>query len=73
MAAQLFTILYMLFLQSYSGSLLVQLAYWLLEHHLLEQFDQLFDSFGAHSHYRPLSAARRQLQRRRVFGEGGEP
>ncbi|KAL3089494.1 hypothetical protein niasHS_006878 [Heterodera schachtii] len=74
MTAQLFVILYMLLLQSYSGSLLVQLAYWLLENHLLEQFDQLMDSIGGgtpHSHsYRPMSAAQRQMQRRRMFGEG---
>ncbi|KAL3115937.1 hypothetical protein niasHT_007237 [Heterodera trifolii] len=74
MTAQLFVILYMLLLQSYSGSLLVQLAYWLLENHLLEQFDQLMDSIGGgtpHSHsHRPMSAAQRQMQRRRMFGEG---
>jgi hypothetical protein len=53
MAIAFFTVLYMLFLMSYSGSMFVQIGYWLLETYFIDGINDLMFS-------RQLNLIRRQ-------------
>jgi hypothetical protein len=60
--ASLFTLFYVMFLMSYSGSMFVQISYWLLETYLLEEVDVIYDSFGFGDAGR-MAELRRRMQR----------